>query len=281
MHISDLVPTVGLYDSHCHLAFREYPLSTERIVEISKENGIKTLLNVSTDIESSMKTKDLFNSSNKYIKSFIGVDPQEVIPNPEHFMGLDLGDSDFKAIKEQLREIYLNNKDSVVGIGETGMDYYWLKELDLPTQEKSKGLQKKLFILHLELSEEYKLPLTIHSRGAENECLKLLDSVCKNTKAIFHSFTGSYEVAKHIIDSGHGLGVNGIFTFKNAQNLRETYSKLLGKVSDTNPEYFYKKGIFFETDAPFLAPEGKRGEINYPYNVKEVFKIFLEYIANA
>jgi len=280
MHISDLMPKTGLYDSHCHMIFREYPLSTKDIITKSQEAGLTLLLNVSTDLETSKQVQSLEKESNSYVKSFIGVDPQEVIPNPERFMGLDLTQKDIDSIKEELKGIYLESKDSIIGIGETGMDFYWTKELDKQTKQKSINLQKLLYIAHLELAEEFNLPLTIHSRGAETECLDVLKSITNQSKGVFHSFTGSYEQAKAIIDSGNGLGVNGISTFKSAENLRKVYKKLMGKVnSDVEPEFFYKKGIFFETDSPFLSPEGNRGEVNYPFNVKEIYTAFIEFLS--
>lgn len=281
MHISDLMPKSGLYDSHCHLAFREYALSTKEIINNSKAEGINLLLNVSTDIKTSLQAKILAEESEDSIKSFIGIDPQEFIPNPEHFMGLDLTHKDIDKLKEEVRGVYIESKESAIGFGETGMDFFWIKDLDKQTAEESINLQKLLYIAHLELAEEYKLPLTIHSRGAESECLEVLTSVTKDTKGIFHSFTGNYEQAKKIIDSGNGLGVNGIITFKNANSLREVYKKLIGKVpKDVQPEYFYAKGIFFETDAPFLSPEGKRGETNYPANTRQIYNSFVEVLSN-
>jgi len=280
MHISDLMPKNGLYDSHCHLIFREYPIPVEEIVVQAKAHNLSTLLNVSTDLETSSQVHNLYVENAKYIKSFIGIDPQEVIPNPEHFMGLDLNDSDFEDMNNKLVEILEKQRESIIGIGETGMDFYWTKELDKETEEKSKELQNKLFLLHINIAEQYQLPLTIHSRGAESECLDVLTASTSKTKGIFHSFTGTYEQASNIIDSGNGLGVNGIFTFKNAKNLREVYKKIIGKVDkEVTPDFFYQKGIFFETDSPFLAPEGNRGEINYPANVAEIYKTFVNFLS--
>lgn len=281
MHISDLMPKNGLYDSHCHLIFREYPIPTEEIVQQAQFSNLSMLLNVSTDLKTSEQVQNLSIENGGFIKSFIGIDPQVVIPNPEHFIGLDLTNNDLEQMKQDLINILNKQRDAIIGIGETGMDFYWTKELDSETQTRSKILQEKLFILHIEIANDNGLPLTIHSRGAESECLDIMLDNAVNTRGIFHSFTGTYQQAKNIIDSGNGLGVNGIFTFKNAQNLREVYKKLVGKVSEgTDPEYFYKKGIFFETDSPFLAPEGKRGEINYPANVVDIYKAFVNFLSN-
>jgi TatD DNase family protein len=280
MHISDFLPKTGLFDSHCHLIYKNYDKGNQEIIEDARKAEISALFNTSTDIESSKKVHELVESSNGYIKSFIGIDPQEVIPNPDHFMGLNVSKDQLENMKSELRRIYLQNPSNIIGIGETGMDFYWIKNLDTQTQEKSKILQKQLFEIHIELAEEFKIPLTIHSRSAESECLEVLKSNLNNSKGIFHSFTGTYDQATAILDSGHGLGVNGIFTFKNADSLREVYRKILGKVPrNATPEYFYNKGIFFETDSPFLAPEGKRGEVNYPANVALIYKNFVEVLS--
>ena len=175
----------------------------------------------------------------------------------------------------ELHKLTVENRKHIFGIGETGVDNYWIQKLDPEEQKTSIRLQTELFSAHIELAKQYNLPMTIHSRNYEKECLEIL----RNANAgftIFHSYTGNYETAKAILDAGYGLGVNGIITFKNANELRETYSRLLGNVpSGVGPKYFYDKGIFFETDAPFLAPEGKRGEQNEPANVKDIFEAFI------
>lgn len=274
------MPKGCLYDSHCHLVYREYTLKTEDIVDNAINNKVELLLNVGTDLKSSKECIVIDRQFLGKVRSFIGIDPQEVIPNPESFMGLNLKEAELENLKQSLEELILEGKNTIIGIGETGLDFYWIKELNIRDRERSIFLQTKLFEFHIELAEKYKLPLTIHSRGAESECLNMLKTNTKETKGIFHSFTGNYDQARGILDSGNGLGVNGIVTFKNAQNLREVYKKILGKVpANSDPDYFYSKGIFFETDSPFLSPEGKRGLVNYPLNTYDIFKFFVRYLS--
>lgn len=274
MHISDFLPKNGLFDSHCHLEG-----NIEQVMGKSRQHGVSGVFNAAIDIKTSKNGVLLAQKYPDYIKTFIGIDPQVFIPNHEFFLGFHYSDNQVEDFGRQLEEIYSSAKEAVIGIGETGMDFYWIKDLDQESQQKSKSLQLKLYEVHLQLATQLKLPLTIHSRGAEKECLEVIVKNTLSVKGIFHSFTGNYEIAKAILDSGNGLGVNGIITFKNANDLRDVYKKIVGKLTgEESPEFFYQKGIFFETDSPFLAPEGKRGETNYPYNVKDIFEFFVNYL---
>lgn len=265
-----------LFDSHCHLISKEFDEDLDEIIQKSTESSIELVLDVGVDLKTSEKSLEI---SQKYenIKSWIGIDPEILIPSSE----LTVEVADFTRwlddSKDYLSKLIVQNKEEVIGIGETGMDFYWNKQngLDQKVMEDSHNKQEKLFRMHLELAQEFNLPLTIHSRGAEEECLQIVSDY--STVGIFHSYTGDYETAVKILDSGWGLGVNGIATFKNAKEIREMYSKILGKhnFSDWNPEDFYKKGIYFETDAPYLSPEGLRGERNEPANIAKIYELFV------
>lgn len=260
-----------LIDSHCHLNFPGYDDGLEKIINLAIKNDVLEVWDIATDLESSKKSITIAKRFNN-IKSFIGIDPEVFIPGSELSLSLDTDDSWFEQMFKELNLLIDENKDYVIGIGESGLDHYWLKDKTTHEQESSKLLQEKLFRMHLELAQKHKLPLSIHSRGAEEECLKIVKEY--EAEGIFHSFTGNYETAKGILDSGWGLGVNGIITFKNANELREVYKKVLFGKELESPLDFYKEGIFFETDSPFLSPEGKRGEQNEPANVSDVYESF-------
>lgn len=278
MHISDFFKFRTLFDSHTHIAGVEYKLTTENLLQNCFDQKIDTLLNVSTSFSNSIEGVNLAKRFNQNVKTFIGIDPQEAIAENDLKEANITNFDQIKDFKIQLENLYINNKDYIIGIGETGIDNHWIKTLSIENQNKSLKIQETLYRMHLDLADKYKLPLTIHSRGAEAICLSIL-SEYKNTKGIFHSYTGDYLTAKAILDSGNGIGVNGIFTFKKSIEHRELFKKLIGKVSsDVTPEYFYKKGIFFETDSPFLAPEGKRGEQNNSENLGIIYKNFVDYL---
>ncbi len=272
----------GLIDSHCHLNSVVYDKDRAGLITQAREAGVAQIWDVGIDIESSRKSIEISKSSSGMVKSFVGIDPEVFIPGSPLFIGNDIENSWFEQQFKILDDLINQNHTLIVGIGESGMDNHWAvghpaSQNDI---EASLNLQKKLFNIHLELASKYKLPLTIHSRGAEQECVDFIKRSANDVTGIFHSYTGTYKTAKQILDLGWGIGVNGIFTFKNANDLREMYKKILGKEvpADFSIEDLYKKGIYFETDGPFLAPEGKRGTRNEPANVKIVYDYFLNMI---
>lgn len=272
------MPKGGLYDSHCHLQYGGYQITAEEIITKSKEKGLKYVLDVGIDIKSSISSVESAKKSDGFVKSFVGIDPQVFIPSNSEFIGF--ANINLEEIVSSIELLIKEEPTNIVGIGETGLDYYWTKELNELEQKKSHNLQEELFVLQILLAEKYSLPLTVHSRSAESECLEVLRKNTSKSKAIFHSFTGNYQQAKNILDQGHGIGINGIITFKKSDELRDVLKKIVGKVYvDAEPDYYYKKGIFFETDSPYLSPEGKRGEVNYPFNVVDVYTFVNQFLS--
>jgi TatD DNase family protein len=273
-----------LFDSHCHLISNDFDNDRKEVIQRSNDNGVEVIYDISIDIESSKKSIQLAKEYSNNVFSFVGIDPEAFIYGSPFFIGLDKDDSWFEVQYLELKSLIENNREVIAGIGESGMDFYHnaeskkLGKISESDESKSISLQRELFDIHLQLSRDYNLPLSIHSRYAEKECLGIIKN--SDTKGIFHSFTGNYEIARQVLDAGWGLGVNGIATFKKATELREVYKKILGNISfGAEPEFFYEKGIYFETDSPFLSPEGKRGERNEPANTKILFEIFRAFMA--
>ena len=151
-----------------------------------------------------------------------------------------------------------SNHDKIIGIGETGLDFYY--------ENSDRIIQKKIFIEHIEASLETNLPLIIHSRSAEEDTFNILnDFYSKNPKILIHCFTGSKNFAKKMLDIGAYFSFSGIITFKNASALADTASTI---PTDR---------LLIETDSPFLAPEPKRGHKNEPsfivHTAKKLAKI--------
>lgn len=259
----------GLLDTHCHLNSSEFSADISEVVKNAQKDGVGQILDVGTDLDSSKKAVENSKRFPLSVKAFVGIDPEIFIPGSEMFNGFEQGEQLLLSLKNELITLLEQNVDNVIGIGETGIDYYWLKEK--PDLKKfSSPLQEQLFRIHLELAEEKKLLLTIHSRGAEKRVLEILKEY--NVLGILHSFTGGFEEAKEALDNGFGLGINAIITYKTAGNVRDVYQKLLGKIpKDVEPEWFYKRNIFFETDAPYLSTASLRGKRNEPKGVKEIF----------
>lgn len=276
----------GLVDTHAHINSKKFDEDRSQVVERAKTKGVQQIFDVSVSVTSSHLSLDIASRNNGFIQSWIGIDPETFIPRSEEYLEQEVEDSWFDEQGELLKKLIETHQEYVIGVGETGLDYAWPEnkfhdqEASLELVEKSKNYQQKMFRVHLQLAKDFDLPMTIHSRGAEKDCLHIAKSY-KGATGIFHSYTGEYGIAKKILDHGFGLGVNGIATFRSAYELQHMYSKIIGKVSsDWAPEDFYKKGIFFETDSPYLAPEGKRGERNEPANVKDVFEQFVQLLSN-
>lgn len=267
-----------LFDSHCHLNDKTYAVELDDVVTNAMDSGIKSLFDMSVDLDSVKRSLEI-SKKFKEVKSFIGLDPDVFIPGSEVFLGLDKKDIWFEEIEIFLQKLINENSSNIKGIGETGMDFYWIEKDDsLSEGEKrlSKQLQEKLFRVHLKLAKKNNVPLSIHTRAAEYECLNIIKNY--NAVGIFHSFTGPVEVALEAIKFGWGIGINGIITFKNAEEMRVKMREIFRGIGITatktmNPCDFYKKGIYFETDSPYLSPQGKRGERNEPANIKEIFEV--------
>lgn len=280
-------PEDNLFDSHCHLNEHSFNVDRDEVVWRAVDAGVGKVIDIAIDINC---TQRAIGHAKKYpgvVYASAGIDPDVILPTSELYQG-NL-DADEKYWDEQMaivRDLAANNRKEVICIGETGIDGYWVNRI---TDEKMKNqefidkvnkVQEMLFRKHLEIAVELKYPLSIHSRAAEQKCLEVVRNY-PAARGVFHSYTGSYEIAKQILDSGWALGLNGIITFKNAHELRETYKKILGKVSsDWQPTDFYSRGVYFETDAPYLAPEGKRGERNEPAFVANIFDIALGALKN-
>lgn len=135
--------------------------------------------------------------------------------------------------------------DSVKAIGEIGLDYHY--------SNCDKDAQKEMFKRHLELAEKYHKPVIIHSRDAIQDTYDIVKNY--DIRGVIHCFSGSLEMAELFIKKGFFIGVGGVLTFKNANNL----PKVIEKISLNN--------ILLETDSPFLSPEPLRGQKNIPVNV--------------
>ena len=153
--------------------------------------------------------------------------------------------------KNYLQEILhveknLSEDKNIVAIGEIGIDLYWDKS--------NLDLQLKAFERQIELSNDYNLPIVIHSRESFNEIYKVLKKSSSNKGGIFHCFTGTLEDANKIIDLGMKIGIGGVVTFKN------------GKI-DKFLEHIGIHNIVLETDSPYLSPEPHRGKRNESMNI--------------
>jgi TatD DNase family protein len=222
-----------MIDSHCHLDQEPLLENLREVLERSKAVGITKILTICTSLDSFERIKTII-TQDKMIYGTYGIHPHE-------------SEND-QIKKETIIEIVKENK-KIIGIGETGLDFYY--------NHSNKEKQIDSFKAHIEASIELNKPIIVHSREAEKETFDILNSYKdKDLKILMHCFTGSLEFSKKLQTLGAFFSASGIITFKNSLNLQETFRNIpLEK-------------LLVETDSPFLAPIPMRGKKNEPSFIK-------------
>ena len=218
-----------MIDSHCHLDHEPLFSDLDNVIHRSKKVGIKKLLTISTSIESFLRVKEIVNKDG-IIYGTVGIHPHEVDKNKI--------DVDF-IIKN------LNENKKIIGIGETGLDFYY--------DNSDRDKQEESFRIHIEAALKANIPLVIHSRNAEDKMFEILDDFKnKKLKILMHCFTGSQQFAEKLLRFNSYFSASGIITFKNSAELQKTF------------KFLPLERILIETDSPFLAPVPNRGKKNEP-----------------
>lgn len=213
-----------LIDTHCHL-MSEYYESLDEIVK--NMDGLMIVSGV--DDKSNLEVLDLISKYDN-VYGTLGLHPENID---------SLTKNSFDIIEQNL------NNPKIVGIGEIGLDYYWVKD--------NKEDQKALLIKQLDLAKKYSKPIVVHSREAIKDTYDILKNY--KLKGTIHCFNSSLEMAREFIKLGYKIGIGGVVTFKNAKKLCEIV------------ENIDIKDILIETDSPYLTPEPFRGQRNEPKNV--------------
>lgn len=218
-----------LIDSHCHLCYAGLSERQHEVLAHARETGVAGFLNISTREN---EWNDVINVAerNTDVWASVGIHPHEADEHPDI---------------DTARIINAAAHKRVIGIGETGLDYFY----EYSDREK----QKRSFRSHIAASRQTRLPLIIHTRDAESDTLQILRDEMErgDFPALIHCFTASQSFAEQAIDLGLYISISGIVTFKNAKDLQATASKIPAD------------RMLVETDAPFLAPvphRGKKGE---------------------
>lgn len=243
-----------LFDSHAHLDDEKFEEDREFLIHEIKEAGITKLISAGYSLEASRKAKDLAENYN-FIYATSGISPND-IPQTEKELWIML---------EEIKEIAKQSK-KIVAIGEIGLDYYWNQE--------NKELQKLAFIKQIELANELKLPIVIHTREAVMDTIEILKQNEVILKGVFHCCPLNRELVKEALKLGFYISFAGPVTFKNSKNANEIISMVPNE------------RMLIETDSPYLSPEPLRGKRNDSRNVKyiaqkiaDVKKIELEEVA--
>lgn len=227
-------------DSHCHLNFPELRERLPAVKAAMLEAQVQAAMVISTTIEEFPAVRALAESESTWCCT-VGVHPDtENLTEPDEAL---------------LRELAQHPK--VVGIGETGLDYYRLGERTVEDME----WQRHRFRTHIRVAKHLQKPLVVHTRNASADTLRILkEEGAETCGGVFHCFTETAEVARAALELGFYISFSGILTFKNAQDLRDVAS------------WVPLDRLLIETDSPFLAPVPYRGKVNEPAYVAEVAK---------
>ncbi|RYG46470.1 MAG: TatD family deoxyribonuclease [Chitinophagaceae bacterium] len=220
-----------LIDTHAHLYSSQFNGDRAAMLQRALEAGLSKVLLPAIDSTTHEAMLKLEEENPGFCLAMMGMHPCSVKEDYEKELAIIEG--------------HLARR-SFIGVGEIGLDFYW----DLTFKEQ----QFKAFHHQVELALQYKLPIAIHSRNANDECIQVVDSHQKgDLKGVFHCFSGTVEQARQMIDLGFYLGIGGVLTFKNGG-----LDKVLAEIDISH--------LVLETDAPYLAPvpfRGKRNESSY------------------
>ncbi len=212
-------------DSHCHLNYKGIVEDQQGVLARARAAGVSAFLNISTRVSEWDEVIGLAETESDVMAS-VGIHPHEADLHP---------DVETETLVERAAH------PRVIGIGETGLDYYY----DRSDRER----QRQSFRSHIAAARETQLPLIVHTRDAEEDTYEILagDMGKGDYPALIHCFTASQDFADKVLELGLYVSISGIVTFKNAKALQE--------VAKTIPA----DRLLIETDSPFLAPVPHRG----------------------
>lgn len=231
-----------LADSHCHLNYKGVADASGKVLARARATGVVAMLNISTR-ESEWDAVIGTAERESDVWATVGIHPHEADEHPHV-------DTD--------RLIAAAAHSRVVGIGESGLDYYY--------DHSDRAAQQRSFRAHLAACRETGLPIVVHTRDAEEDTATILrDELGKGAfPGVLHCFTGSAELARIALDLGFYISISGIVTFKSAQDLQAVARDLpLDR-------------LLIETDAPFLAPVPHRGKPGEPAFVADTCRFLAQ-----
>ena len=219
-----------LVDSHCHLENDE---TLDGIMERAGQAGVGIILDAGSNLD---HLEDHLQITAAYagVYTAAGAHPHQA----EEFANLTAKDI-----------LAATGHEKVIAIGEAGLDYYY----DFAPKEA----QIRLFRENIKAAQESGLPLIVHNRNSDEDMIRLLREAYdrKPFKGIIHCYSSSWALAKAALEMGFYISASGMITFNNAAELRANFAKVPND------------RLLVETDAPYLAPVPKRGQVNEPANV--------------
>ena len=226
-----------LFDSHAHYydgRFDSVEGGADALLQALFSTTVGGIVNIGTDLENS---NTVIESAARYPQMYaaVGIHPSD----GQAYRDIPAAMAELKAL---LGDAESRRARKVVALGEIGLDYHY--------PDTDKPHQAAFFEAQLSLAEALDIPVIIHDREAHGDCF---DAVCRhpNVRGVFHSYSGSAEMARDLVRRGWYISFSGVVTFKNAPKVREAVAAVP------------MERILIETDAPYLAPVPHRGQMNH------------------
>lgn len=231
-----------LADSHCHLNYKGLAEDQQAVLERARARGVTAMLNIATR---EREWDDVLATAEREpdVWATVGIHPHEADQHPH---------------VDTARLVARARHPRVVGIGETGLDYFY--------DHSDRDQQQSSFRAHIAAAREAGVPIVVHTRDAEADTAEILrNELGKGAFAgVIHCFTGTRAFAETALSLGFYISISGIVTFKSARELQETAAGLP------------LERLLIETDAPFLAPVPHRGKTGEPAFVADTASFLAE-----
>ncbi len=218
-----------IIDSHAHYDDARFDGDREEAIALARESGVDIIINAASDVESSLRSVELAEKYD-FFYALAGIHPHEA----------EKADTYEEKTLSEIESIAKGSK-KVVAIGEIGLDYHY--------DFSPRDVQKKWFVLQMELARKLKMPVVIHSREAIADTMDIIRAF-PDVRGVVHSFSGSVETLHELLKLGYYISLGGVVTFKNAKTAVE--------VAGACPS----DRLLLETDCPYLSPEPHRGKRN-------------------
>ena len=234
-----------IFDTHAHYFDKKFESleggADAVLCDLFENQGIEAIVNVGTNLQNA---HSVIEQASRYEKMYVavGIHPEDChfITDPEAAL-LELS--------TLLQDAEKRKQNKIVALGEIGLDYHW-QSYDNGRIPMNKELQAFFFEEQLKLAEKFDLPVIIHDREAHGDCFETVLRY-PNVKGVFHSYSGSAEMAHELTRRGWYISFSGTLTFTNAARVREAASAVP------------RDKLLIETDAPYLAPHPNRGKLNH------------------
>ena len=233
--------SMNIFDTHAHYFDKRFEgeEGADAVLSQIMPDPVSRIINVGTNCENARLA--IFQAA-QYdgMYAAIGIHPEDChyITDP---------DAALEELKALLGDVESRRHDKIVALGEIGLDYHWQDYGGIPMDKKR---QAYFFDAQMEMAKDLHLPVIIHDREAHGDCF---ETVLRHpeVRGVFHSYSGSAEMARELVRRGWYISFSGTLTFKNADRVREAARAVP------------RDRLLIETDAPYLAPHPMRGQRNH------------------